>query len=53
MTVHKYSDLKEHMGHKIVCVGYGRVEDPYNVSLECETCSEVLKSYDKPDKPEK
>jgi len=38
-----YNDLKEHIGHKIVCVCYGK----QNVSIECEDCNEVILSYDK------
>lgn len=45
MAVHDYHDLMEHVGHRIVCMAYG--EDLDGVSLECETCHEVLVSYDK------
>lgn len=36
------SVLKRHIGHKIVCVGYGHPADPANVTVECEDCNEVL-----------
>jgi len=34
--------LLEHFGHKIVIAKYGS----QNVSLECETCNEVIKDYE-------
>ena len=43
MSVNSYKELKEHIGHKIVCVRYGDV----NVAVECEDCNEVLISFDK------
>lgn len=56
MAVHSFDDLKTHVGHKIVIVEYGkRVYNhlneemdfyPTNVSCECETCNEVILSYD-------
>lgn len=42
-----YKELREHIGHKIVCVCYGEAGDPDNVALECTTCSEVLLDFDK------
>ncbi len=43
MSVSGYDDLRSHIGHKIVCVGYGGGhEDPDNVAIECETCNCVL-----------
>ena len=48
-----YTKLKKHIGHNIVCVAYnknGYVDErknPQNVSLVCETCFEVLESFDK------
>jgi len=48
MAAHNYEDLKKHIGHKIVCVGYGDLDNPANVAIECETCSEVILSYDSP-----
>lgn len=41
-----YEDLKRHIGHNIVCVGYG--DDLQNIAIECETCYEVLIAVDKP-----
>lgn len=46
MAVHGYEELKSHVGHQIVCVTYGDPEKPANVAVECETCNEVLLSYD-------
>lgn len=35
--------MKNHVGHKIVCVYYGdSMNDPDDVCIECETCNEVL-----------
>lgn len=48
MSAFDYDTLKAHIGHKIVCVGYGLPEDPANVAIECEDCNEVLLDYDKP-----
>ena len=47
-----FDDLRRHIGHKIVCVGYGidsTENKPYemvNVAVECEDCNEVLLDYD-------
>jgi hypothetical protein len=52
MSANNYHELKTHLGHQIVCVGYGskRAQDngepPKNVAIECETCNEVLMDYD-------
>lgn len=35
-----YHNLEHHIGHDIACVTYGCI----NVSIECETCNEVLYS---------
>lgn len=55
MGANNFDDLKRHIGHKIVCVCYGnpphKIDDSSpiceNVSVECETCNEVLLDYDK------
>lgn len=39
-----YEKLKEHIGHKIVCVAYGDTNDPVDVCIECEDCWCVLVS---------
>lgn len=44
MGAHNFEDLKRHIGHKIVCVGYGFL-DVVNVAIECETCNEVLMDF--------
>lgn len=49
MAVNKYEELKQHFGHNIVIACYGEKKDPENVAIECETCSEVLLDYDKPE----
>jgi len=53
MSAFDYAELFRHRGHKIVCVSYGQYNDPDNVAVECETCSEVLLSYDRPAYPDK
>ena len=56
MAVHSYEELRQHLGHKIVCVGYdftdrGKGQSgayPFvEVAIECETCNEVLMSFDR------
>ena len=34
--------LKQHLGHAIVCVYYGDMDDPADICIECEDCCEVL-----------
>jgi len=51
MAVNSYEELREHIGHKIVCVGYSHTLPPIppaNVALECEDCGVVLVDYDHP-----
>lgn len=51
-----YKELKNHIGHEIVCVGYAlqdldtntRIGEYQNVAIECETCNQVLVSFDIP-----
>ena len=43
--------LEPHVGHKVVCVGYGD-DDIVNVSIECEDCNTVLFDIDKPEETE-
>jgi hypothetical protein len=50
-----YEEFKTHIGHKIVCIGYRNTKKTKkhnydNISIECETCMEVLADYDKPKK---
>ena len=48
MSVYDYDQLRAHIGHRIVCVCYGvDGSPPENVSLECETCNEVLLDFDR------
>jgi hypothetical protein len=49
MSVDNYEDLKRHIGHRIVCSAYGNINDPANVAIECETCFEIIISFDKDD----
>jgi len=46
-----YEQLRSHIGHEIVVVGYGKAGDTEfsNVAVECETCSEVLFDIDAPE----
>ena len=39
--------LSHHVGHAVVCVGYGD-DEIVNISIECEDCSEVLFDIDSP-----
>lgn len=39
--------LKGHVGHAVVCVGYGQ-DEIVNISIECEDCNEVLFDIDAP-----
>ena len=53
MSVLNYEELKKHVGHKLVCVGYAlrdeqtgkRLSDFHNVAIECEDCNEVLLDF--------
>ena len=47
MSAINYEELKRHIGHTIVCVGYGKA--PENVAVECEDCSEVLLDFTRED----
>lgn len=45
-----YNHLKNHIGHRIVCVPYGKEgEEPADICLECEDCNEVLISAEAED----
>lgn len=37
-----YEKLKNHIGHKLICVTYGDVKNPDDICIECEDCNEVL-----------
>ena len=37
-----YNALKTHIGHNIVCVAYGDINNPDDICIECEDCNEVL-----------
>ena len=39
-----YDKLKDHIGHNIVCVAYGDIENPVDICIECEDCGCVLVS---------
>jgi len=43
-----FEELKYHIGHSIVCVPYGDIDDPHNVAIECEDCGEVLLDFNNP-----
>ncbi len=50
MGVSTYGELREHIGHNIVCVAYGNQgEDPLNVAIECEDCGLVILDFNKPE----
>lgn len=44
MTVLNFDDLKEHVGHKIVCLRYSEKYVDDEITIECETCHEILYS---------
>lgn len=51
MSVEGYGELKEHLGHKIVCVArmpHTGEGEPEGVAIECETCKTVLFNFDRP-----
>ena len=51
LTEAGYYDLKLHIGHNVVVVGYkekGSTDDPVNISIECEDCGEVILDFDQP-----
>lgn len=37
-----YEKLKDHIGHNVVCVAYGDINDPVDICVECEDCCCVL-----------
>ena len=39
-----YEKLRNHIGHNIVCVAYGDINNPVDICIECEDCNEVLVS---------
>ena len=41
--------LKPHIGHSIVCVAYGDINNPHDICIECEDCNEVLISAESSD----
>lgn len=40
-------EIAHHVGHRVVCVGYGLDDDVENISIECERCYTVLYSVDR------
>jgi len=45
-----YKELRRHIGHRVVVVGYGRPdEEPENVAIECEDCGEVILDFNHPE----
>lgn len=54
MSVSTYDELKSHIGHSVMVVGYTDTTAsivstvPWNVAIECETCGCVLVAYDHP-----
>ena len=37
-----YELLKPHIGHHVVCVSYGNINNPQDICIECEDCDEVI-----------
>lgn len=44
--------LQQHMGHNVVCVAYGNIDNPVDICIECEDCNEVLISAEDFDEEE-
>jgi len=50
MSIMNFKEARHHIGHDIVCVCYGKKgRVPQNVSIECETCNEVLIDWERGD----
>lgn len=52
MSVGNFEELRNHIGHNVVCVGYNKEmtkgkKEVVNVAIECEDCSEALFDFDK------
>lgn len=47
MGCNTYNDLRFHIGHTVVVVGYGDPDNPDNVAVECEDCCEVLLDFNR------
>jgi len=45
MSVGSFNELRKHIGHNVVVVGYGK-DELVNVAIECEDCGEVLLDFD-------
>ena len=52
MKNYMYEKLKNHIGHDIVCVAYGDIDNPDDFCIECEDCNEVLVSAETFDEEE-
>jgi len=53
MAAYTFDDMRNHIGHDIVCVRYGQGDECLNVAVECETCGVVLFDLNKGDHYEK
>ena len=49
MSVRDFSELREHVGHKIECVLYGTERTAQNAAVECVTCGTVIVDFDEED----
>lgn len=45
-----YNKFKEYIGHNIVCVAYGDIENLIDIYIECEDCGYMLMSVEGFDK---
>ncbi len=43
-----FDTIRAHAGHEVQVVYYGESKDPFNVAIECVTCSTVLVDCDSP-----
>lgn len=47
-----FEKLRPHIGHNVVCVCYGDIDDPVDICIECEDCMQVLVSAEDFDEEE-
>ena len=48
MVANDFEELSWHIGHDVEVVKYERGGQIYNISIECNECGTVLKSFENP-----